>query len=87
MKNLCKYWFQEVETHIGSNCLVYLVGNKMDKGERAIKDEEIEKIAHENGVKKIYYLSAKTGANIEETFIDIASHLSEIAYESHSEKF
>ena len=45
MKNIYKYWFQEVETHIGSNCLVYLVGNKMDKGERQVKDEEIEKIA------------------------------------------
>ncbi len=77
MKNICKYWFQEVETHVGSNCLVYLVGNKMDKGERQVKDEEIEKIAQYKGIKKVYILSAKTGVNIEETFINIASHLSE----------
>jgi len=72
-ENLENYWLKEIKTHAPSNAVLLLVGNKADlEAERRVDFERAERLAKRIGVS-LYEVSAKTGINCDEAFIDLAS--------------
>lgn len=65
-------WYNEIKKHVGRDLNIILVGNKSDlKKYIVISEEEIRKIAEENGF--LYILtSAKTGENVNDAFLYMA---------------
>ena len=62
-----KNWVNQIEQNAKSSICKVLVGNKCDKAERVITEEQGRKLAEEYNMK-FYETSAKTGQNVEETF-------------------
>ncbi len=70
-----KAWVRELQRQGGPNMIMALAGNKADlEGQRAVTNEEAQAYASENG---LFYLetSAKTAANVNELFTEIARKL------------
>lgn len=66
---------KETSKHVtSSNCLFYLVANKVDLMSEITPDRVTEKQI-ELGCKKVFYISAKTGEGIDELFDEIATDL------------
>ena len=64
-------WLKQIREEVSEKVCIVLVGNKIDKEQdRIISTEEGEKIANEYGLK-LFECSAKTGENIEETFLEV----------------
>ena len=63
-----KQWVEEIDRYAGEGVVKLLVGNKCDVEARQVTREEAEKFAEE---LKMRYMetSAKTGENVEETFM------------------
>ena len=62
-----KNWVNQIEQNAKSSICKVLVGNKCDKAERVIKEEQGRQLAEEYNMK-FYETSAKTGQNVEEAF-------------------
>ena len=64
-------WLKQIKQEVDDKVCTVLVGNKIDKEEsRVVSTEEGEKIANEFGLK-FFECSAKTGVNVDETFLDV----------------
>jgi Ras-related protein Rab-6A len=68
-------WVEDVRNERGTSVVVAIVGNKTDKDdERCIPQEEAEEKAKQLGA--VYHeTSAKTGNNVKELFVKIASEI------------
>ena len=65
-------WLRELRTQSSPDVKVILIGNKIDLEEqRKISREEGELFAKTNNLEKFIETSAKSGLNIEKTFVDI----------------
>ena len=70
-----KYWYNFVmENKGGISPLMYLVGNKIDKPDRVVSDEEGKSLANDLNMK-YFGVSAKTGENVDILFDDIVNSL------------
>lgn len=75
--NVKSYWLNEVRKHAPTNAVVMLVGNKCDMVEqRTVPFVVAEKFASENGIS-LFEVSAKSGINVEDAFIELASSMRE----------
>ena len=69
-------WLRELRTQSSPDVKVFLIGNKIDLEEqRKISKEEGELFAKKNNLERFIETSAKSGFNIEKTFVDIAKLL------------
>ncbi|CCF55791.1 hypothetical protein KAFR_0A03560 [Kazachstania africana CBS 2517] len=81
--NKAKTWVEELKNKVGDdNIVIYLVGNKLDvcekdSSKRLVSLEGAKEYAKEQGLLFIE-TSAKTGANIKETFQEIGEKLYDI---------
>ena len=70
-----KYWYNFVmKNKDGNSPLMYLVGNKIDKPDRVVSDEEGKSLANDLNMK-YFGVSAKTGENVDILFNDIVNSL------------
>ena len=70
-----KYWYNFVmKNKDGNSPLMYLVGNKIDKPDRVVSDEEGKSLANDLNMK-YFGVSAKTGQNVDILFDDIVNSL------------
>ena len=69
-----QHWMKQIETHAKGNVCKVLVGNKCDKTERQISEEEGKKCACDNHIN-FYETSAKTGLNVDEVFMFITKEI------------
>ena len=84
----CKYWidiyrqYQSKETKE----LIYLIGNKIDlpKENQVISAKDGEYFCLDNKLRKYYEVSAKTGQNVDDLFINIAKDLIDIDFKDNS---
>ncbi len=69
-------WLKEVEKHSGEDVTVTVLANKSDvtSEEVEVSDADIKKFEEETGIKVIK-TSAKTGANVDESFLDMTKKL------------
>mgnify|MGYP003297278220 CR=1 FL=1 len=65
-KNI-RNWIKQIEQNAQSNVCKVLVGNKCDKPDRKVSFEEGQKLASDFGME-FFETSAKSGANVNETF-------------------
>uniref|UniRef100_A0A0K0EX53 Ras-related protein Rab-1A n=1 Tax=Strongyloides venezuelensis TaxID=75913 RepID=A0A0K0EX53_STRVS len=76
-ENIENYWLKQIRTHAPPNAVVVLVGNKADlENERKVDFDRAENFAKKTGIS-LYEVSAKTGINCEEAFMDLANHMKE----------
>ena len=74
-KQIRKYWDNFIKKNKGGNSpLMYLVGNKIDKPDRVVSDEEGKSLANDLNMK-YFGVSAKTGENVDILFDDIVNSL------------
>jgi Ras-related protein Rab-5C len=67
-----KEWVSELHENADQSVVIALVGNKVDLSEnRKVTRSEAKQYADENGLL-FYEVSAKTGSNIKEAFIETA---------------
>ena len=66
----CEYWIKELKSN-EENCLLFLVGNKIDIPERKVEQAKIEAFAAEHGMIWLE-TSAKTGENVNKLFEKVA---------------
>jgi small GTP-binding protein len=70
-----KSWVRELERRAGTGIVIALAGNKSDmESNRRIEFEEVSAYAKENGLLH-FETSAKTGANVQELFTNIATNI------------
>ena len=76
--NNVQKWIDDVKNQRGDGVIISLIGNKIDSEERDVSIEEGMKIAEENEIL-FKEVSAKSGANIQELFKEIAALLPEVS--------
>ena len=71
------HWFQDIKNQSEPDALIFLVGNKKDCDEqvREVSYEKGAEFAQENQLAGFTETSAKTGENVEKTFINAAKQL------------
>ena len=80
--NGAKLWVNEIKKKGSSKCIIFLVGNKKDlEKDRKVEKEMVNQFAYENEIVHIE-ASAKTGENINEIFIKLATKIIEKSKES-----
>lgn len=69
-------WLKEVEKHSGEDVTVTVLANKADcpPEEHEVTDADIKKFEEETGIK-VMKTSAKTGQNVDESFLDMTKKL------------
>ena len=69
-------WLKEVQTHAKDNVSLIVIGNKSDKTgeEREVSEVDIQKFTEETGIR-VYEASAKTGENVENSFLTLTQEL------------
>ena len=69
-------WLKEVEKHGGEDVQVMILANKSDmaSNEIEVSDAEIKQFEEENNLKVIK-TSAKSGLNVDDSFVDITKKL------------
>ena len=65
--NEIDHWINQIRTKASPDVRLILVGNKYDKPERKVKEEEGKKKADELGIK-YFETSAKTGYNVKDAY-------------------
>jgi small GTP-binding protein len=77
-----KKWVQEIKNNCGDNCIIALVGNKLDLEERRKVDtKEVEEYVKNKNISFIE-ASAKTGDNIFNIFETLAKKLTKDNYDN-----
>ncbi|KAL3112726.1 hypothetical protein niasHT_019700 [Heterodera trifolii] len=72
-QNLENYWLRQVKEHAPQNAVLLMVGNKADlDAERKVDFDRAENLAKKIGVS-IYEVSAKTGINCDDAFVELAT--------------
>ena len=71
------YWLTEAKNNISDDAVISIIGNKADM-EHTVPEERIEQFAREAGIKN-YYVSAKTGENVDKMFQELCEGLVEKA--------
>ena len=69
-----KNWVNQIEQNAKSTICKVLVGNKCDKPERVITEEQGKKLAEEYNMK-FFETSAKTGQNVDEAFMFLTGEI------------
>lgn len=64
-------WMKQIQQQASENVCKILVGNKCDVQDRAVETEEGRRLADKYGIP-FFETSAKSGINIEDTFMTIA---------------
>ena len=72
--NNIENWLKQIDTHASSGVAKILVANKTDLPNRTVTSERGMALAQEHGLN-FFETSAKTGANINELFFDIAQKI------------
>ena len=69
-------WIVDI-TKDAQEALKFLVGNKTDLADEGsqVDDQLVESFCKNNGIKKLYRVSAKTGAGVKEMFDDVVKML------------
>lgn len=69
-------WMKEVEKHSGEDVTVMVLANKSDcpAEEVEVSEADIKKFEEENKLK-VMKVSAKTGLNVDESFLEITKKL------------
>ena len=67
-------WLKQIDTHASQGVVKVLVANKIDLPNRIISTEKGQELADAHGLA-FFECSAKTGANINELFTDVASKI------------
>ncbi len=69
-------WLQEVEKHSGEDVQILVLANKSDitAEEVEVTDADIKKFEESTGLK-VMKTSAKTGANVDESFLEMTKKL------------
>ena len=69
-------WLKEVEKHSGEDVSVMVLANKSDSpsDEVEVTDADIKKFEEESGLK-VLKTSAKTGQNVDESFLEMTKKL------------
>lgn len=70
--NVLKLWHEEIQNNV-PNCLVFIVGNKLDleeEGKREVDRSLVEEYAKEHNLP-FFEASSKTGHNINDIFTEI----------------
>ena len=67
-------WLKQIDTHASQGVAKILVANKIDLPNRIISSEKGQELADAHGLA-FFETSAKTGVNINELFMDIASKI------------
>jgi len=69
-------WIEDI-TKDAQEALKFLVGNKIDLEDEGsqVDDQLAESFCKNNGIKKLYRVSAKTGAGVKEMFDDVVKML------------
>lgn len=79
-------WIDFVKESRGSDCLIFVVGNKLDlESERNVNTEKAEAQMKSQGIN-YYEVSAKTGRNLNETFRSLCSILMNVPVDNIMEK-
>ncbi|MHA1368374.1 MAG: GTP-binding protein [Promethearchaeota archaeon] len=65
-----KFWAPDLKKHAGEDVPIVLIANKVDL-EHEVTEEEIEQCAKDIGAIKAVKTSAKTGQNVNESFLDL----------------
>ncbi len=70
-------WLKEVEKHSGEDVTVSVLANKSDAAPEEIEvtDADIKKFEEEYPGLKVIKTSAKTGSNVDESFLDMTKKL------------
>uniref|UniRef100_A0AC35U5V8 Rab family GTPase n=1 Tax=Rhabditophanes sp. KR3021 TaxID=114890 RepID=A0AC35U5V8_9BILA len=72
-ENIEKYWLNQIKINAPSNAVLVLVGNKADlEDERKVDFNRAENFAKKTGIS-LYEVSAKTGINCDDAFVDLAT--------------
>ena len=69
-----RFWMKQIEADPDKSIKRVLVGNKCDKPEREVSEEEGKKLADEFNVR-FFETSAKTGKNVKEVFYYLVEEL------------
>ena len=82
----CKNYLEEVRINSDKNCIIYLVGNKIDlENQRQISYEEANLFAKKEKIKYIE-TSAIKNIKVEEVFSSLLNNIYEIKKEEHKNK-
>ena len=82
----CKNYLEEVRINSDKNCVIYLVGNKIDlENQRQISYEEANLFAKKEKIKYIE-TSAIKNIKVEEVFSSLLNNIYEIKKEEHKNK-
>jgi GTPase SAR1 family protein len=77
-------WLKEVEKNAKHDVSIIIIGNKSDKvglEQPEVSETDIQKLTEETGIK-VYLASAKSGDNVEKSFLTITQELIDKASES-----
>ena len=84
--NSCKNYLEEVRLNSDKNCVIYLIGNKIDlENQRQISHEEAELFARKEKIKYVE-TSAIKNLRVEEVFSSLLNNIYEIKKEENKNK-
>jgi len=66
-------WMQSIREHAGDKLGVVLAGSKCEDADKKVTAQEGEVFALQNGLQGFFEVSAKTGCNVSEAFLTLAS--------------
>jgi small GTP-binding protein len=70
--NQTRQWMQSIHENVQDPVAIILIGNKVDKEDRKVSQEQAQALANEFKIE-YYETSAKDGSNVEQTFFQLAT--------------